>query len=53
MTIVEAILESAKTGRSVKLQAFPKKARPEPDQEYKFSPVKKPNLVHAAPPSGE
>jgi len=53
MMIVEAIEQSYKTGRTVELGGFPEKIRPAGDQEYKFSPTKKPELVNAASPEPE
>jgi glucose-fructose oxidoreductase len=49
--VVNALLESQKSGRSVKLQALDVGKRPGTDQEIHKPPVSKPDLVHALAPS--
>ncbi|MFL5330736.1 MAG: Gfo/Idh/MocA family oxidoreductase [Gemmataceae bacterium] len=53
LMVIEAIQQSAKTGRRVKLKAFRPKRRPLPQQEISLSPVKQPELVNAAPPGAD
>jgi len=48
--IIEAIYQSAKSGRPVKLPKFPKKPRPALDQHIKLPPVKKPEVIKADSP---
>lgn len=48
--IIEAIYQSAKSGRPVKLPKFPKKPRPALDQQIKLPPVKKPEVIKADSP---
>jgi predicted dehydrogenase len=50
--VVEAIHESARGGQPVKLGNFERADRPSLQQEIQKPPVKKPDLVHASPPSG-
>ena len=51
--VVEALLESARTGKAVSLRAFAPGARPEPKQAIRRPPIPKaPDLVKATPPSG-
>jgi glucose-fructose oxidoreductase len=48
LIIIEALLESIRTGRSVRLGYMPKRSRrPTRRQEMKISPHRKPQLVHA------
>ena len=51
--IIRALYRSAKTGQPAKLGDFEKIDRPDPEQEMRRPPVEKPDLVHAAPPSGK
>jgi predicted dehydrogenase len=48
--IIEALYQSARTGKPVKLPRFPRKMRPTRDQEIKFPPVKKPEVIQADSP---
>ena len=50
--IIRAVLESARTGRVVKLDEFERHRRPTMALETKRPPVSRPRLVHAASPSG-
>jgi glucose-fructose oxidoreductase len=51
--IIQALLESARTGMPVSLRSFAPGARPEPRQAIRRPPVPKPPpLVKATPPSG-
>ena len=52
LRIIRAVLESAWTGRVVKLEEFERHRRPTMALETKRPPVSKPRLVHAASPSG-
>ena len=49
--IVQALLESMRSGRPVKLGPFEKKSRPDERQKFEKSPVKAGKLVHAEAPS--
>jgi glucose-fructose oxidoreductase len=49
--VVNALLESQKSGRSIRLQALDVGKRPGTDQEIRKPPVPKPELVHAQAPS--
>lgn len=51
--IIQAILESAKTGKPVSLEPVQKSRRPEPEQEIEKPAVDEPELVHAESPSRE
>ena len=51
VAIVEALYQSAKTGRPVSLSLPYKKKRPSHDQVIKRPPVQKPTLVHVKSPS--
>ena len=51
--IIRALYRSASMGQPVKLGDFEKRRRPGPDQEIRRPPVRKPELVHAASPSGK
>ena len=53
MLIIDAIKESSKTGRSVKVGPFKDKKRPSSDMVYKLPQVKQPKLIHAQAPTGE
>ena len=50
--VVRAILESARTGRVVRLDEFERHRRPTMALETQRPPVSKPRLVHATSPSG-
>jgi predicted dehydrogenase len=49
--VLEALVQSARTGRSVKLAPFERTRRPSRDLERTAPPVKKPKVVHAPSPS--
>ena len=49
--ILEAIVEAARTGKSVELAPFSRKKRPSSRQAMKKPPVRKPDTVHAQSPS--
>ena len=51
--VIRALYRSAETGKPVQLSLFERRRRPEPAQEMRRPPVKKPRLVHAASPSGK
>ncbi|HLK20696.1 MAG TPA: Gfo/Idh/MocA family oxidoreductase [Bryobacteraceae bacterium] len=51
--VVEAILQSAATGKWVSVQRTEKKDRPSEKQKISKPPVHPPELVHAASPSGK
>jgi predicted dehydrogenase len=51
--IIEALLESAKTGRGVKVPSIDEHKRPTLGQEISRAAVEKPELVNAASPSGD
>ncbi len=51
--IVQALLQSMRSGQTVKLAPFEKKNRPSEDQKYEKSPVKAKKIVHAASPGQE
>lgn len=51
--IIRAILESARTGKSVKLRAIAKRTRPSRKQEISKPGVRKPSLVKVKAASGE
>lgn len=48
--IVEAMHESARTRKSVKLGKFPQKGRPKLEQAIKLPPVKRPQVIRAPSP---
>jgi glucose-fructose oxidoreductase len=48
--IVQALLESMRSGKTVKLGPFEKKTRPSEDQKFDKPPVKAKKIVHAASP---
>jgi len=49
--VVEAILASARTGRTVDLEPYARRRRPSPSQADHAPPVKKPETVNAPSPS--
>jgi glucose-fructose oxidoreductase len=51
--IIEAIRESCRSGRAVRLGRFASVRHPSPRQEIYRPPIRKPELVHARPPSEE
>jgi predicted dehydrogenase len=51
--IVRAIYRSAQTGAPIKLQLNGRDRYPDPRQEIRRPPAKKPDLVNAVPPSGK
>ncbi len=50
--VIRALLESARTGRVVKLDEFERHRRPTMALETRRPPVQRPRLIHAASPSG-
>jgi predicted dehydrogenase len=48
--IVEAMYQSARTGKPVKLPKFPKKPRPTLDLNIKLPPIKQPDVIQADSP---
>ncbi len=50
--VIEALLQSARTGRPVKLEPFEKSSRPGESQKIKKSPIKPQKLVDAKSASG-
>ncbi len=52
MRIVEALLESMRSGKPVKLGPYEKRSRPGEQQKFEKSPVKPAKIVHAESPSG-
>jgi glucose-fructose oxidoreductase len=51
--IIRALYESARSGRSVRLEPFEKRQRPTGEQEQRRPPTSPPEPVNAAPPMGE
>jgi glucose-fructose oxidoreductase len=51
--VIQALYQSARTGRPVSLADFDPGTRPQPDDAIRRSPVKEPELVKATPPSGK
>jgi glucose-fructose oxidoreductase len=51
--VVRAILESGKTQRPVKLRPLDRRDRPTKRQQIRKPAIRKPELVHAASPSGD
>lgn len=52
LRVIEGVLEALKTGKAVTLPAFHRSRRISPDQEQTLSPIKVPELVNAASPTG-
>ncbi len=52
LRIVQALLESMRSGKPVKLGRFEKRSRPGEQQKFEKSPVKPAKIVHAESPSG-
>jgi predicted dehydrogenase len=50
--VIRALYRSAETGRPVSLPPFAKRSRPSLEQEIRRPPVEKPEVIHAAAPSG-
>jgi glucose-fructose oxidoreductase len=50
--VIEAVMESARTGKPVSLREFAPGPRPEPRQEIRRPAIQKPELVNVTPPSG-
>jgi predicted dehydrogenase len=50
--VIRALYRSAETGRPVTLPPFAKRQRPSLEQEIRRPPVDKPEVIHAAAPSG-
>lgn len=53
MQIIDALLRSATSGRPVKVAAERPAVRPQPKDEIRRRPARKPQLVHAASPTKE
>jgi glucose-fructose oxidoreductase len=51
--IIQALYESARTRRPIRLEEFDPGARPEPSRQISRPAVKEPELVKASPPSGK
>jgi len=49
--IVQALYESARVGRAIKLPRFPKVRHPRPAQRFSIPPARKPKLVHVHAPA--
>jgi predicted dehydrogenase len=50
--VIRALYRSAESGRPVELAPFAKRARPSLEQEIRRPPIEKPEVIHAAAPSG-
>ncbi|HKU46225.1 MAG TPA: Gfo/Idh/MocA family oxidoreductase [Burkholderiales bacterium] len=50
--VIRALYRSAETGQPVPLPPFAKRSRPSLEQEIRRPPVEKPEVIHAAAPSG-
>ena len=50
--IVEAVLQSMRSGQAVKLEPFEKSRRPDEGQKIELTPVRPREVVHAESPSG-
>jgi glucose-fructose oxidoreductase len=50
--VIRALYRSAQSGQPVALEPFDKRARPSLEQEIRRPPVEKPEVIHAAAPSG-
>jgi glucose-fructose oxidoreductase len=50
--VIRALYRSAETGQPVTLEPFAKRARPSLEQEIRRPPIEKPDVIHAAAPSG-
>jgi glucose-fructose oxidoreductase len=52
LAVIDALERSIKTNRPAKLRKFRPRVRPSRRKEIKLPPVKEPELINAAPPSG-
>ena len=50
--VIRALYRSAEAGRPVSLEPFAKRSRPSLEQEIRRPPIEKPDVIHAAAPSG-
>jgi glucose-fructose oxidoreductase len=50
--VIRALYRSAERGAPVALEPFAKRARPSLEQEIRRPPIEKPEVIHAAAPSG-
>ena len=50
--VIRALYRSAEAGRPVALEPFAKRSRPSLEQEIRRPPIEKPDVIHAAAPSG-
>ena len=50
--VIRAMYRAAESGRPISLEPFAKRARPSLEQEIRRPPVEKPDVIHAAAPSG-
>jgi glucose-fructose oxidoreductase len=50
--VIRALYRSAESGRPVSLEPFAKRSRPSLEQEIRRPPIEKPDVIHAAAPSG-
>jgi predicted dehydrogenase len=50
--VIRALYRSAESGRPVALEPFAKRSRPSLEQEIRRPPIDKPEVIHAAAPSG-
>jgi len=50
--VIRALYRSAESGQPVSLPPFAKRERPSLEQEIRRPPVEKPEVIHAAAPSG-
>jgi hypothetical protein len=48
--VINAIYQSAKTGRAVRIEPVPKRRRPDREMAIKRPPVEEPELVGASAP---
>jgi hypothetical protein len=53
LRIIEAIMQSMKSGKVSKMKAFGVPKRPSEKQRIELGAIKKPNVVHVESPSGE
>jgi len=51
--VISALLRSAQSHQPVQLEPFEKRHRPDLSQQMRVPPVKRPDLIHASPPSGK
>jgi hypothetical protein len=50
--VIRALYRSAESGQPVQLEPFAKHTRPSLEQEIRRPPLEKPDVIHAAAPSG-